>query len=95
MAKRERIPDDEFKENVRKGLSKLVGKVIKITIRAEKKTDLKTLEGTLISVDKERFTLRHDFGDKTQSQYNLIDVHFYSSPYDKDPAGTWPLRYRK
>lgn len=95
MAKRERIPDEEFKENVRKGLSNLVGKVVKITIRTDRKTDLKTLEGTLVSVDKETFTLRNDFGDENQSEYKLIDVHFYSSPYDKDPAGTWPLRSRK
>lgn len=95
MVKRERIPDDEFKENVRNGFTKLVGKVIKITIRAERKTDLKTLIGTLISVGKETFTLLEDSGDETQLEYELINVHFYSSPYDKEPAGTWPLRYRK
>lgn len=95
LGKGEKIADNEFKENVRKGLSKLIGKVIKVTIGTSEKTNLKTLEGTLITVDEDTFTKRHDFGVEAQSRYNLIDVHFYFSPYDKDPTGTWPLRHRK
>lgn len=93
--RKERIPDDEFIANVQAGLSKLIGNFVKVTVRQGSRKDLKTVEGKLISVDRDRFKMEMTFNDNKLAEFNLLDVHFYSSPFSKDYTGIWPLRYRR
>ncbi len=91
---KERIPDSDFINNVRTALEPLKGKKLKITVRTNKKNDLKTYNGTLQSVSNDTFTLRDDYGDEGLLEFNIIDVHYFGAPYEKEPFGRWPARFR-
>ncbi|OWP55947.1 MAG: hypothetical protein B2I17_08115 [Thermoplasmatales archaeon B_DKE] len=55
-----------------------------------KNRELKTYEGTLQSVNDYTFTLKDDYGNVKFLEFELIDIHYYGLPYEKEPYVKWP-----